>query len=105
MSETAQATAENQLNGEDLTELDISGMTCSACARRVEKALNRMDGVTASVNYATERAIVSGLGQREITAAIRQVEGAGYGAHVHQGPRTPGRSGPARSASPRCAAG
>ena len=31
MSETAQATAENQLNGEDLTELDISGMTCSAC--------------------------------------------------------------------------
>jgi P-type Cu+ transporter len=86
MSETAQATAENQLNGEDLTELDISGMTCSACARRVEKALNRMDGVTASVNYATERAIVSGLGQREITAAIRQVEGAGYGAHVHQGP-------------------
>lgn len=64
-------------------ELDISGMTCAACARRVEQALQRMDGVTASVNYATERALVSGLPDREIPAAVAVVEKAGYGARLH----------------------
>ncbi|MEQ9337652.1 MAG: heavy metal-associated domain-containing protein, partial [Miltoncostaeaceae bacterium] len=39
-------------------ELPIQGMTCSSCASRVEKRLNRMEGVHASVNYATERATV-----------------------------------------------
>ncbi len=41
------------------TELLIGGMTCASCAARVEKKLNRMDGVTATVNYATEKARVS----------------------------------------------
>ncbi len=63
-------------------ELDISGMTCAACAGRVERALNKLDGVTASVNYATERAIVTGLPDSEVATAIRQVENAGYGAHL-----------------------
>ncbi|MFS2243022.1 MULTISPECIES: heavy metal translocating P-type ATPase [unclassified Microbacterium] len=63
-------------------ELDISGMTCAACAGRVERALNKLDGVTASVNYATERAIVTGLPDNEVATAIRQVENAGYGAHL-----------------------
>ena len=40
-------------------ELDIGGMTCASCAARVEKKLNRMDGVTATVNYATEKAKVT----------------------------------------------
>lgn len=40
-------------------ELTIGGMTCASCAARVEKKLNRMDGVTATVNYATEKARVS----------------------------------------------
>jgi len=40
-------------------ELSIGGMTCASCAARIEKKLNRMDGVTASVNYATEKAKVS----------------------------------------------
>ncbi len=40
-------------------ELLIGGMTCASCAARVEKKLNRMDGVTATVNYATEKARVS----------------------------------------------
>ncbi len=40
-------------------ELSIGGMTCSSCASRIEKKLNRMDGVTATVNYATEKASVS----------------------------------------------
>jgi len=39
-------------------DLPISGMTCASCAMRIEKKLNRMDGVSASVNYATERAAV-----------------------------------------------
>ena len=40
-------------------ELVIGGMTCASCAARVEKKLNRMDGVTATVNYATEKAKVT----------------------------------------------
>ena len=40
-------------------ELNVGGMTCAACANRVERALNKLDGVTASVNYATERAVVT----------------------------------------------
>lgn len=40
-------------------ELSIGGMTCASCAARVEKKLNRMDGVTATVNFATEKAKVS----------------------------------------------
>lgn len=40
-------------------ELIIGGMTCASCAARVEKKLNRMDGVTATVNYATEKAKVT----------------------------------------------
>ena len=40
-------------------ELDIGGMTCASCAMRIEKKLNKLDGVTASVNYATEKARVA----------------------------------------------
>lgn len=40
-------------------ELSIGGMTCASCAARIEKKLNRMDGVSASVNYATEKAKVA----------------------------------------------
>ena len=46
---------------EDVVELDVAGMTCSACANTIERKLNRLDGVTASVNFATERATVVGL--------------------------------------------
>lgn len=64
-------------------QLDVSGMTCAACARRVERALNKLEGVTASVNYATERAIVTGLAADQVTEAVQKVEKAGYGARVH----------------------
>ena len=40
-------------------ELTIGGMTCASCASRIERTLNKLDGVTATVNYATERARVS----------------------------------------------
>lgn len=66
----------------EYTELDISGMTCAACAHRVERALNKLEGVHASVNYATERALISTATVDDETL-IAQVQGAGYGAHVH----------------------
>ncbi len=40
-------------------ELAVTGMTCAACAMRIEKKLNRLDGVSATVNYATEKATVA----------------------------------------------
>src|SRR5213596_1153771 len=40
-------------------DLDVSGMTCASCAARIERKLNKLEGVTASVNYATEEATVS----------------------------------------------
>ena len=39
--------------------LDIAGMTCASCAQRIERKLNKLDGVTASVSYATETAVVA----------------------------------------------
>ncbi|MDA3147158.1 copper-translocating P-type ATPase [Leucobacter sp. UCMA 4100] len=72
-----------QQNATDPLQLDISGMTCAACAGRVERALGQLDGVTASVNYATERAIITGLSPAEADLAVRRVEKAGYGARVH----------------------
>ena len=67
--------------------LAIEGMTCASCAARVEKRLNKMDGVTASVNYATEQARVSvpeGVAAEDL---IAQVEAAGYTAKVPEPPR------------------
>ncbi|WP_329006184.1 heavy metal translocating P-type ATPase [Kribbella sp. NBC_00709] len=57
-------------------------MTCAACANRVERALNKLDGVTASVNYATERAIVTGIGPDLAVRATTAVDRAGYDATV-----------------------
>ncbi|HEY0259669.1 MAG TPA: heavy metal translocating P-type ATPase [Lacisediminihabitans sp.] len=63
-------------------EFDIGGMTCASCATRIERKLNRIDGVEASVNYATEKAkvhVVDGIGTDTLIAAI---EAAGYTAEV-----------------------
>ena len=46
-------------------ELVVGGMSCAACAARIEKRLNMLDGVEATVNYATERAYVARLGGHE----------------------------------------
>src|SRR4051812_12851182 len=59
-------------------ELVIGGMTCASCANRVEKRLNRLDGVTASVNYATEKASVRFDERVSPDDLIAQVEKAGY---------------------------
>ncbi|RFA18096.1 heavy metal translocating P-type ATPase [Subtercola boreus] len=57
--------------------LDIGGMTCASCATRIERKLNRIEGVTASVNYATEKARVQTAGV-ETADLIAAVEAAGY---------------------------
>ena len=69
-------------------DLLISGMTCASCAARIEKRLNRLDGVTATVNYATEQAKVQAPEAVSIDELIAQVEAAGYTAR------------PARSVTP-----
>ncbi|MFF1494855.1 heavy metal translocating P-type ATPase [Streptomyces sp. NPDC058304] len=59
-------------------ELSIGGMTCASCAARIEKKLNRMDGVTATVNYATEKARVSYGGGVQVADLIETVVKTGY---------------------------
>jgi P-type Cu+ transporter len=63
-------------------ELEIGGMTCASCAARIEKKLNRMDGVTATVNFATEKAVVSHPGDVTVDDLIATVERTGYTATV-----------------------
>ncbi len=59
-------------------ELEIEGMTCASSATRIEKRLNRIDGVSASVNYATEHALVSFPPNVTTDQLISQVESVGY---------------------------
>ena len=59
-------------------ELSIGGMTCASCSARIEKKLNRMDGVTATVNYATEKAKISYADGIGVDDLIATVEKAGY---------------------------
>ncbi|MGO4958251.1 heavy metal translocating P-type ATPase [Luteococcus sp. Sow4_B9] len=63
-------------------ELDLQGMTCSSCAARIEKKLNKVDGVQASVNYATEKVHLLAPPEVQVPDLIGVVEKAGYGASV-----------------------
>jgi Cu+-exporting ATPase len=73
--------------------LEIEGMTCASCAARIEKKLNKLASVDASVNYATEQASVSFDPARvELEQLIRTVEAIGYGAAL---PRAAGDVTPA----------
>ncbi len=67
-------------------ELDVSGMTCAACANRVQTRLNKLDGVRASVNYATRVATVDAPDEVSLAELCDVVERAGYQAHL----RVPG---------------
>ncbi|GGK14029.1 carbonate dehydratase [Streptomyces camponoticapitis] len=71
-------------------ELAIGGMTCASCAARIEKKLNRMDGVEATVNYATEKAKVSyAEGDLSVRDLIATVEATGYTAAEPPPPQPP----------------
>ncbi|QIM16355.1 copper-translocating P-type ATPase [Leucobacter insecticola] len=61
-------------------ELEIGGMTCASCAMRIEKKLNRLDGVEATVNYATEKARVTVPAGYDPAILIAEVEKTGYSA-------------------------
>ena len=62
----------------DAVELTIGGMTCTSCASRIEKKLNRLDGVQATVNYATATALVRHPGSVGVDRLIATVEATGY---------------------------
>ncbi|MFG2213551.1 heavy metal translocating P-type ATPase [Streptomyces sp. NPDC048685] len=92
MHSTAEAEART---AEDSTaELTIGGMTCASCAARVEKKLNRMDGVTATVNYATEKAKVAFGPGTGLADLIATVEKTGYTAQPVRRPKPPAPTPP-----------
>jgi Cu+-exporting ATPase len=59
-------------------ELVVGGMSCAACAARIQRKLDRLDGVSATVNFATERAYVTAAGGRTAQDLITVIEAAGY---------------------------
>jgi Cu+-exporting ATPase len=63
-------------------KLDLEGMTCASCAARIEKRLNKLDGVEATVNFATEQATVRLDSNVSVGRLVAAVESAGYGAHL-----------------------
>ncbi|GAA1712267.1 heavy metal translocating P-type ATPase [Dietzia cercidiphylli] len=96
MSRTDTSTA-GSLTGEPATtfvDLQIEGMTCASCANRIERKLNKLDGVTAEVNYATEKARVEYAPGVESQLLLDTVEQAGYSARWPQ-PRASRRGTPA----------
>ncbi len=94
----------SELTGEQI-EFVVSGMSCGACAARIERRLNRLDGVVATVNFVTERAYVTRTGGRDPDELISVIESVGYGAS-RPGPAAPedaGRDDAARSLLERLA--
>jgi len=75
-------------------DLAITGMTCASCANRIQRKLNKVEGVTASVNYATEKASVTYDASISTDLLLATVESAGYGASLpSQADDVPGPDG------------
>ncbi|MEV5414099.1 heavy metal translocating P-type ATPase [Thermopolyspora sp. NPDC052614] len=74
-------------------ELSIGGMTCASCAARIERKLNKLDGVTATVNYATEKAKVTYPDEVDPQTLIAEVEKAGYTATLPPPPEPERQTG------------
>ncbi|MEP7194653.1 MAG: heavy metal translocating P-type ATPase [Actinomycetota bacterium] len=75
-------TTADQLAEASSVELVIGGMTCASCAARIEKKLNKLEGVSATVNYATEKAKVTYSGDLSAQDLVAVVEATGYTAAV-----------------------
>ena len=90
--------------GTTVVELQIEGMTCASCANRIQRKLNKLDDVTAEVNYATEKARVEIPEGLQPQLLLDTVEQAGYSARLPQ-PRTPRRRGAAPDAENAADAG
>jgi Cu+-exporting ATPase len=73
--------AENEAPARSV-DLAITGMTCASCSARIERNLGKIDGVTATVNLATERANVTHPADVPVDELIKTVEASGYGASV-----------------------
>jgi P-type Cu+ transporter len=84
----------NTVEGRVEAELVIGGMTCGSCAARIERRLNRLDGVAATVNYATGRAYVTDLGGRDPGELIGVISSTGYTAELPAPPAADHRSDP-----------
>ena len=80
-----------------MIELEIGGMTCASCANRIEKKLNKVDGVTATVNYATEKASIEVTGAVATDDLVAVVEQTGYTATVPAQAATLDRRGRGRA--------
>ena len=83
-------------------DLDVGGMTCASCANRVERKLNKLDGVTATVNYATEKAHVTVPDGFDPQQLIDAIDAAGYSATLPPPPQPEddgGQSGDGASSS------
>ncbi|MFF3633523.1 heavy metal translocating P-type ATPase [Streptomyces sp. NPDC002250] len=78
MTSTTAAKPASAIGDTSEVELLIGGMTCASCAARVEKKLNRIDGVSATVNFATEKAKVSYAGSVQVADLIATVVKTGY---------------------------
>ncbi|MFF2744650.1 heavy metal translocating P-type ATPase [Kitasatospora sp. NPDC058048] len=91
------STSTPDLGARDRVELSIGGMTCASCAARIEKKLNRMDGVEATVNFATEKARVDFGPGTTVEELIATVERTGYTAEVPP-PPAPAAPEPERTA-------
>jgi P-type Cu+ transporter len=91
MSASTRGTAPDAATPPAQVELLIGGMTCASCANRIERKLNKLDGVTASVNYATEKATVTYAEGRTTDDLVAVVAAAGYTATL---PSPPPGSGP-----------
>ncbi|MFI2474042.1 heavy metal translocating P-type ATPase [Nocardia xishanensis] len=74
--------------GHAALELEIGGMTCASCAARIEKKLGRLDGVTATVNFATAKAKIRYPQSVSADQLIGAIENAGYTAHLPEPPAT-----------------
>jgi P-type Cu+ transporter len=85
--------AADPASAERRVELTVGGMTCASCAARIEKKLNKLDGVTASVNFATEKALVTvrdGISPQDLVSVVEQ---AGYTAALPAPPQQAQQAG------------
>ncbi|CAN5193362.1 heavy metal translocating P-type ATPase [soil metagenome] len=94
MSSAPHSTTPQASGGGGQVDLAIGGMTCASCAMRIEKRLNKLEGVTATVNYSTEKARVTFADGIEAQDLVAAVQGAGYNARLPE-PPSPDGVGPA----------
>ncbi|MDO5627960.1 MAG: heavy metal translocating P-type ATPase [Mobilicoccus sp.] len=93
-------TTDTDLRDPQELELTVTGMTCASCANRIQRKLNKLDGVEASVNYATEKAKVHYVAGGDVTPEklVETIEQAGYGATLPPPPAQRRPAGEAASA-------